>query len=393
MSAAQVGSILVGPPESYEVAWGDYDNDGDPDVCLQNYEGPNQLHHNDGRGFFTQTTVGSISQVRSGGLMFWGDHDNDGFLDLFAGGGGLNGPFTNALHWNRSGLNFTNVAASAGVGAPIACWAAAWGDFDNDGWLDIFAMDCDWGGGISGPNVLFHNRGDGTFEPIDVGSPIRDGSTRIVVTWADYDNDGFLDLFLGCGEPDQCDHLYRNNGRAIGNANHWLKLKLNGQASNRSGIGAKIRVKATIRGQEIWQVREITGNGHAAAGPGLIAHFGLGNSVQATTIRIEWPSGIVQEFTNVPAGQPGEPSLVITEHQNYPPPNPPPRFNGASPSSTGCQLSIGEPAAGFCYCLEASIDLATWTKLMVRTSAGGTYDWVDEQASSQPTRFYRLVVP
>jgi hypothetical protein len=182
-------------------------------------------------------------------------------------------------------------------------------------------------------------------------------------------------------------HMYRNNGLGIGNTNHWLKIKLNGQASNRSGIGAKIRVKATIGGKEIWQMREMTGNGYSQTCPGLIAHFGLGDSVQATTVRIEWPSGIVQELANVAAGQ----VTTVTEHQAGSPQ--PPSFAGASFAPTGFDLAIAEPAAGVVYILEGSTDLATWTKLMIRTSSGGTYEWVDEQASNQPTRFYRLVVP
>lgn len=95
----------------------------------------------------------------------------------------------------------------------------------------------------------------------------------------------------------------------------------------------------------------------------------------------------------MPAGQPGESPFLITEHQNYPPPTPPPHFNGATPSPAGCQLSIGEPAAGFCYYLLASIDLMIWTKLMARTSAASTYEYIDAKATNHPARFYRLVVP
>jgi hypothetical protein len=120
----------------------------------------------------------------------------------------------------------------------------------------------------------------------------------------DYDNDGFPDLFMVCGSDyARLNHLYRNNLAATGNGNHWLKVKLNGQASNRSGIGAKIRVKATIGGREIWQVRELTGNGCSQTCPGLIAHFGLGDATQADIVRVEWPSGNVQELTDVTADQ------------------------------------------------------------------------------------------
>jgi hypothetical protein len=387
MTAAQVGSILTSSPEeSYNCAWADYDNDGDPDVWLENYKSTSQLHRNDGQAFFTRVTDGSIVQGRSGGLAVWGDYDNDGFLDLFAGGDGSGGPFTNALHRNLDGFGFTNVATSAGVALKMACYAPAWGDYDNDGWLDLFTTS--WYAS-TGTNILFHNRGDGTFEAVDVGSPIHDGAIHAVVSWADYDNDGFLDLFLGCGDVGALErnHLYRNNARGIGNANHWLKIKLNGQASNRSGIGAKVRVNATIGSREFRQVREITGNGSSATGHDLLAHFGLGHATTVTTVHIEWPSGIVQGLTNVAADQ----VLSITEHQVYV--GPAPAFARATASPAGLDLSITEPAADAVYVLETSTDLVTWTKLMARTSTAGTHSFTDARAINQPARFYRLVVP
>jgi hypothetical protein len=338
LTAAQVGSLLIDPPDSYNGSWADYDNDGDPDMFFENSRGHSRLHRNDGLGSFSLATPECFNLSRAGGLGMWGDYDNDGFLDLFVGGYGDDGSYTNSLYRNLEGLSFADVALEAGVAIRMNAWASAWGDFDND---------------------------------------------------------GFLDLFLTCGTlgKPQASHLYQNNLRQSGNANRWLKIKLNGQASNRSGIGAKIRVQATIGGREIWQLREMTGNGFSQTCPGLIAHFGLGDATKADIVRVEWPSGIVQTLTNVPAGLTGQLPLVITEHQDYPPPNPPPRLNRATPSPTGCLLSISEPLADFCYCLEASTDLVAWTKLMSRTSAGGTHEWTDPQAADLQARFYRLVVP
>jgi hypothetical protein len=176
-------------------------------------------------------------------------------------------------------------------------------------------------------------------------------------------------------------YFYRNNG----NANDWIAFKLVGTVSNRSGIGAKIRVQATIGGRTIWQMRELCrGN---LAQDDLRVHFGLGEAANARVVRIEWPSGIVQELTDVPARQ----FLTITEHQEYG--DPPPRFNSVTPSPAGCQIVIGEPAANARYMLEASPDLVTWTKLLARTSAGGAHEFLDVQAANHARRFYRLVVP
>ncbi|MEI2723255.1 MAG: CRTAC1 family protein [Verrucomicrobiota bacterium] len=145
------------------------------------------------------------------------------------------------------------------------------------------------------PPGLYRNNGNCSFTLNDVGSP-----TSVVGGWhvlGDYNNDGFLDIFVAFG-PNKRNLLFRHNG----NANHWLKVKLDGRASNRSGIGAKVRVNATIGGTNFWQMREISGQG-LGLDNGLLAHFGLGDATNVTTLRIEWPSGIVQVVTNVTANQ------------------------------------------------------------------------------------------
>jgi len=302
-TATEVGPIMANPGHSLNAAWVDYDNDGDWDLWFEEYRGFTRLYQNDGKGFFSLATPASFAQS-PGGHGVWADFDNDGYPELFVGGDTETGVRPNALYRGTAGEDFQNVATTTGVALTMATWASAVGDYDNDGWLDIFAQH--WNEGqTSRTNVLFRNRGDGTFEPVDVGSPIRDGDQRLGVRWVDCDNDGFLDLFMTCGTASgttayaRLNHLFRNNLAATGNTNHWLKVKLIGQAANRSGIGAKIRVKATIAGKEIWQVRELTGNGYSQTCPGLIAHIGLGDATQADILRVEWPSGNVQEFADV----------------------------------------------------------------------------------------------
>ena len=136
---------------------------------------------------------------------------------------------------------------------------------------------------------------------------IRPANDRDIVafagcSWADYDNDGFLDLYVAS----QTGHnlLYRNSG----NSNSWVKVKCVGTVSNRSAIGAKVRVYAHHRGQDRQQLREITGGSDKTSQP-LLAHFGLGDATNIDTVRIEWPSGIVQEMRNVAVKQ----FLTVTE--------------------------------------------------------------------------------
>src|SRR5207344_348521 len=112
----------------------------------------------------------------------------------------------------------------------------------------------------------------------------------------DFDNDGFLDLFVTSGSQSSgvgTNLLYHNSG----NTNSWLEVKLVGTVANRSGIGAKVRVKATINGKTFWQLREIN-NGGGWNIQTLVAHFGLGNVKDIEMLHIEWPSGTVQEVRN-----------------------------------------------------------------------------------------------
>jgi enediyne biosynthesis protein E4 len=308
-----------------------------------------------------------------------GDFNNNGFFDLITTA--RNGLCT--LHRSVGGQAFQDVTTTAGVVTPRGyVWGPAWGDVDNDGDLDLFIPD------YFSTNLMFLNNGDGTFTSVDIGSPLREGVNDECAVWVDYDNDGFLDLFVACGEAAPSPNLlYRNNLPATGNTNHWLNVKLDGRASNRSGIGAKIRVRAVIRGSEVWQLRQIASNGAFASGTELIAHFGLGDATNVTMLRIEWSSGIVQELPNVAANQ----FLTVVESQGYT--NTPPAFAGATKDASGLQLSITEPAAGARYILEASPDMVTWTKLLARTSTGGTCQFTNINTASYPKRFYRLQVP
>ena len=143
-----------------------------------------------------------------------------------------------------------------------------------------------------------------------------------------------------------------------------------------------------INGQPISQTRELTGENAIAGQNLLLTHFGLGDATNVTTLRIEWPSGLVQELPNVTANQ----FLTVVECQGYV--GAPPQFSGVTTNGTGgLQLSFAEPATNARYILEASSDLVCWTKLMARTSAGGTALFTDTGTTNYPKRFYRLQVP
>lgn len=275
-------------------SWVDPDVDGMPDILVFQGNRGYLLYRNDGHGQFHQANLGSV--VHTGDAQWaWGDYDNDGFPDLFTGSWSEGS--RSRLYRNLQGQGFESVGIRAGI-TGTAHFSAAWADYDNDGYLDLSSAS------YTGDKIVHRNRGDGTFQPVDLGNMLKDGAPSLSY-WADYDNNGFLDLLAVCGEQQpQPNHLYRNNG----NVNHWLKVRLRGTASNRDGIGAAVRVRATIAGKSVQQLRQIFANTGVRDISSPLAHFGLGDATNAT-VRIEWPSGTVQELTKVAADQ----FLTVTE--------------------------------------------------------------------------------
>jgi hypothetical protein len=159
-----------------------------------------------------------------------------------------------------------------------------------------------------------------------------------------------------------------------------------GRLSNRSAIGAKVRVKARIGGREFWQLREISvGNGFT--GSPLLAHFGLGDATNVDLVRIEWPSGVVQTLTNLLTRQ----YLTVVEHENPGPTDV--RITNiarSAPGTVDLQTS-GDP--GLRYLFEASTNLIHWNWLGARTNFNGTAEFLDPKADGVRQQFYRVSAP
>src|SRR6266542_3569211 len=266
---------------SYGCAWGDYDNDGYLDLFVANLNQNNFLYHNNRDGTFTRINSGPIvSDGAASQGCAWGDYDNDGLLDLFV----ANRNQRNFLYHNEGHGTFTAITNGPVVNDVGYSWSPAWIDYDNDGNLDLFVAN----GPGSGPgqnNFLYHNNGDGSFTRITAGSVANDGASSDGSAWGDYDNDGFLDLFVS-NLNDQNNLLYRNDG----NANNWLTVRCVGQRSNRSGIGAKVRLKTMADGQSRWQMREISGGSGYGSQNAPYACFGVGAATNIDIVRLEWPS-------------------------------------------------------------------------------------------------------
>ena len=375
------GAFLTVPGTYVGVAWGDYNNDGRPDLFLPQADEdaglPSCLYRNDGGGTFTRVGAGTTldGNFNSGGAA-WGDYDNDGDLDLFVAClyAPTRGSRPNLFYRNNGDGTFTSLTSLPANdpeyqgGASTGC---KWGDYDNDGWLDLFVAN------RSGQNdFLYHNNGNGTFTKITNSIAVNDGADSESTAWGDYDNDGFLDLFVG--NYAGTNFLYHNNG----NDNHWLEFRLIGTRSNRAAIGAKVRVHATINGQSSWQMREVPGGDGRNGQNSLFVHVGLGNAANADIVRIEWPSGTVQELSNVESGK----FHTVTE------PGGEPQLTAAHVNGQHQLTLTGKQ--GSRYDIQTSTGLNNWIgALTVKlTNSSGTMTFAAPGAPSDPLRFYRAAL-
>ncbi len=301
------------------VNWTDMDLDGDVDLFVTNENNQKEnIYRNDGAGVFTKLTTGPLlndaGNTNSGS---WADFDNDGDLDVFlANDQGFNGLFR-----NDGSFNFTKLVADTTAKDEARSFSSSWSDVDNDGDLDLFVTNS-FGTPTKLINFFYMNNGNSTFSRINNSGLTADSAWSYGCAFGDYDNDGFEDLavatcrFNGIDDPDL---LYHNDG----NANHWLTIKLTGTISNHAAIGTKIRLKANINGNPVWQLREISSQSAYCSQNDLRAHFGLGDATLIDSIKIEWPSGIVQYSTAIGANQfiSMVESGVITSVSNHKPKN------------------------------------------------------------------------
>ena len=287
-------------------SWSDYDMDGDPDLFIGSgpasaVAGLDYLYRNlsveTGTATFERITEGELaSTARDGQVINWIDYDNDGDLDSFVTNwGGNMGGLADELFRNDDGV-LTRISSGALVTDREVSLASVWADFDNDADLDVFVAD----GSGGRPNRLYENNGDGTFSK-RTGLPV---TSDINVSWGasagDYDNDGDLDLFVANAQNGSRNFLYRNDLAA---GRHWLKVLLSGTTSNSSAIGARVRAKATIDGEAVWQLREVSSqnsfNGHNS----LVVHFGLLDAEVVDSLQITWPSGQVEIYEDIASDQ------------------------------------------------------------------------------------------
>ncbi len=295
-------SITSETLSSRSINWIDYDNDGDSDLFIANENSANNsLFRNDGPNNFTKITDLPITQNgKNSAGSSWADIDNDGDFDLFvANWGGEN----NQLFRNDGG-NFVEQTTSAITAETGSSFGSAFADVDNDGDLDLLVCNAYFTGQET--NSLFINDGTGTFSKDTSSSLANHTGNTFGCAFGDYNNDGWLDVILANTlNENQNNSLFKNTG----SGNNWIKIRCKGNPSNGSAVGAKVRIRANINGNEIWQTRQIEAASGYCSQNSYTNHFGLGDAAKVAEIEIQWPSGAVENFTDIQ----GNNSYLIVE--------------------------------------------------------------------------------
>jgi photosystem II stability/assembly factor-like uncharacterized protein len=291
-------NIVTDGGDSRGCAAADYNNDGWIDLFVANAlpGGENNfLYLNNHSGGFTRVTSGPVVEDQDesfGGS--WGDYNNDGWLDLYVTNN--TGQF-NRLYQNDGTGNFTSVVSTQVPDLPFsASLGSAWADFDNDGWLDLYVSTF-----ADQANMFFRNKENGGFERQLIGPLVQDIVRESRGTaWSDYDNDGDPDLFVANSLASNA--LYRNNLAA----SNWLKIKLRGTISNKSAIGATVVVRTRLTkedGRTLIQRRTIEGQSGFMGQNSQSLLFGLRQETSVDSIIIYWPKGLINKYSAVAANQ------------------------------------------------------------------------------------------
>jgi hypothetical protein len=332
--------------------WLDFDNDDYPDLFVDNLNGDARLYHNNRDGTFTDVTTSmGIDGPRTGFSCWAWDYDNDGWLDIFAtcydysladAVKGLIGQpherLSNRLFRNVMGKRFENKTKEAGLDLVFATMGCNFGDVDNDGFLDMYLGTGDPDLSMLVPNRMFKNVAGRRFAEITASAGTGNLQKGHGVSFADWDRDGDLDLFVEMGGAVPGDKYHNILFQNPGQGNHWLTVKLVGQKTNKAAIGA--RIKVVTNGDPPLVVHRHVSSGSSWGANPLEQHVGLGKSAKVALLEVHWPtSGVTQTFRDIA----GDQAIEITEFaaryrtlswkpipvpRSLPPLSPPPTASG-----------------------------------------------------------------
>lgn len=274
---AKRDAAIIGTPtdKSYGCGWCDFDNDIDMDLYVCN-DGADQLWEQVSPMKFSLVSSERIAPNTGPSIgCSWGDVNNDGYMDLLVTNADIG--VANKLYINNGNGSF-RVASSPVTTDAAVSKGSGWADFDNDGDLDLLVSN-------NGSYFMYRNNGSGVMEKETATEFIYFGGNALSLAWGDFENDGDLDVVIS--SSDRKNVLYKNSGTL----NNWLKIKCTGTVSNKSAIGANVRVKAVINGRPVWQTREISSQSGYIGQSSLVQHFGLGDATKVDSVVVIWPTG------------------------------------------------------------------------------------------------------
>jgi hypothetical protein len=302
--------------------WIDYDNDDYPDLFVDYLKGDARLYHNNHDSTFSDVTSSmGINGPRVGFSCWSWDYDNDGWLDIFAtcydysvgdvvkGLAGLpHARLSNRLFHNMKGKGFEDRTKDAGLDLVFMTMGSNYGDFDNDGFLDMYLGTGDPELTSLVPNRMFKNVAGQRFAEITASSGTGHLQKGHGVSCADWDRDGDIDLFIEMGGVSMSDRYHNILFQNPGQGNHWLTVKLVGKKTNRPAIGARIKV-VTAGAEPLTIHRHISTGSSWGANP-FQQTIGLAKADRVAVLEIHWPtSGTTQVFHDIPADQ----AIEVTE--------------------------------------------------------------------------------
>jgi hypothetical protein len=306
-------------------AWGDYDSDGRLDLYVSSMMGPGRLFHNEGFGVFRDVApeLGVTGPEHGFACWFW-DYDNDGHLDIYVNdytsclaefvavaAGVRTRPSSRPRLYRNLGVSaFREVTREVGLDRPMLPMGCNFGDIDNDGYLDIYLGTGRMNLESLMPNLLIKNVAGRHFEDITMSSGTGQLQKGHGVSFADWDCDGDLDLFVEAGGGTPGDRAYNLLFQNPGQGHHWLKVKLVGTKTNRAALGARIRAVVKEPNGATRSIYRTVGNNSSFGGNSLVELIGLRDAMTVSELEVSWPtSGTTQAFRDIPADQ----SIEITE--------------------------------------------------------------------------------